>query len=143
MTSDEKKSVIGFCLFIFVFCFSFLYLFLSGNAAHWSEVEGSSEKAIVKKSQFGVRPYHSNSLGGRTNAVEWLSCITVETENGETNTFICNQEDPIAGLAVGDDCMICIKQFGLNKETAYFVNDTMVYHCAEDDLSKAFLKNFD
>ena len=143
MTSDEKKSVFGFGL-LTLFIVLGLFLFaLSGNAAHWSEVEGSSEKAIVTKSQFGIRPYHSNSAGGRTNSVEWLSCIEVKTENGETDMFICRQEDPIAGLSVGDDCTICIKQYGLiNKETSYFVNDVMVNHCTEDDLSKAFLKDF-
>jgi len=109
----------------------------------WSVVEGSSKKATVVKSQFGVRPYHQNSP--RTCYAEWFSCIVVETEDGETGTFICQQEDPIAGLSVGDNCTICIKQRSslVNKDTAYFVNDVMVYYCTEEDLSKAFLKDFD
>lgn len=109
----------------------------------WSVVEGSSKKATVVKSQFGVRPYHQDAP--RTCYAEWFSCIVVETEDGETGTFICKQEDPIAGLSVGDNCTICIKQRSslTNSDTAYFINDMMVYYCTEEDLSKAFLKDFD
>lgn len=130
---------------------SSLALFLSGKGdkkafqTSWSVVEGSSKEATVIKSQFGVRPYHKNSPDSRTGYAEWFSCIVVETENGETGTFICEQEDPIAGLSVGDNCTICIKQRSslANSDTAYFINDVMVYYCTEEDLSKAFLKDFD
>lgn len=117
----------------------------------WSVVEGSSKEATVVKSQLGMEPHYYMSTRGRPAVYyEYTSYITIKTEDGKAGTFMGDQENPIAGLSIGNDCTLCIKQYSgddmygvTDGDTAYFINDVMVYYCAEEDLSKAFLRDFD
>ena len=158
MRNEREEKFMNTVLIVIcvLFGLTLLALFFSGKAdkeaylTSWSVVEGSSEKATVVKSQLGMERHHANhGKGGAYTYYEYTSYITIETEDGKAGTFMRGQEDPIAELSVGDDCTICIKQysgddmFGVTDgDTAYFINDVMVYYCTEEDLSKAFLKDF-
>ena len=158
ITAKKEEKFMGIVLvaILVLTMFTFFVLRLESKTdeeaylTSWSVVEGSTEKATVVKSQLGMERHHANhGKGGSYDYYEYASYITIETEDGKTGTFMREQEDPVAGLSVGNDCTICAKRysgadmFGVtNGDTAYFINDIMVYHITEEELANAFLKDF-
>lgn len=88
----------------------------------------------------------------------YTAYLTIQTDSGKTGTFASeivssyeeSEREPIAGLSVGDSCKIYKKQYtgkgGYNLkegDTAWFINDEIVFAMTEEEMADKYLKDFE
>jgi hypothetical protein len=165
-TEEEKAERIRkentFCKFGMIFiCIVVVLMFVSAFFLrknneynfenNWTVVEGTEEKATVIASQLEM------TKGGRYR--HYIAYLTIKTSDGKTGTFASEEYDmesdckPIAGLNVGDSCMICMKRYSgemcqfhwleiEDGDTAWFINDEIVFYQSEEEMAGKYLKDF-
>ena len=118
---------------------------------NWTVVSDSVRECTVTASQL------AQDARGRYET--YAPVITVQTADGDAAIF-CGVEGrkPVAGLSVGDSCTVCIKEYhshdkhAVNQyqcldlkdgDTAWFINDTIVFRLTKEESENLFMKSFE
>lgn len=118
---------------------------------NWTVVSGSLRECTVTASQLAHEGAYRTSC--------YMPVITVQTADGDTAIFYGEEgRKPVAGLSVGDSCTVCIKEYhshdkhAVNQyhcldlkdgDTAWFINDTIVFRLTKDESENLFMKSFE
>lgn len=118
---------------------------------NWTVVSDSLRECTVTASQL------AQEAGFRTEY--YMPVITVQTADGDTAIFYGEEgREPVAGLSVGDSCTVCIKEYHSHDkdiimkyhgstlkdgDTAWFINDTIVFRHTKEESENLFMKSFE
>lgn len=117
---------------------------------NWTVVSESLRECTVTASQLGIDGAYKTS--------RCIPVVTVQTEDGDTAIFYGEDgREPVAGLSVGDSCTVCIKKYHPHDnditikyhgsplkdgDTAWFINDTIVFRHTKEESENLFMKDF-
>lgn len=158
-TTSRKEKAWERCLLVFIMIvvpIGFVAIFLSAwNMEYdfqnnWKVVENTTENANITNIQVGT-----NNTGKYSSQTIY---ITIETVSGKTGTFALGENHSLPdAISIGGACTVCVKQFSCDKntinyydglelkdgDTAWFINDEIVFYQSDEEVSAKHLWNFE